>query len=322
MMGSRYPNNPWRRSRTLGTCWLLLASSLFAVSGMAQNHAVVVSGLGGEAVYAESFKASGDALAQALQSLDTQDDLVVHLHEAATRQDILDAIDSVASKMKSGDASTFTLILIGHGTADSRSWKFNVSGPDLTTEDMVAALNGVPAQQQLVVLAASASGAALEALAQPQRVVVTATKSGGEVNAVRFPEYLAAAVSSSQADYDRNEILTIGEAFRFAQSRTAEFYEQQKLLASEHARLKGDNASGIALALLGSLKEASDDPVVASLLEQRLTLEEQFKQLKAAKDDMPVAGYYGELETLLIAIAQLQQSIDAETGWSEKDADS
>ena len=301
---------------------VLMSASLVSVPAIAQHHALVVSGLGGESAYADSFKATGEAIAQALQSLDTEDDLIVHLYDSPTRELVLATIESAAVRMEAETSATFILVLVGHGTADSSTWKFNISGPDLTTEDLIAALNAVPAQQQLVILAASASGATLEALSQPQRVVVTATKSGGEANAVRFPEFLAEAVSSSQADYDRNEILTIAEAFRFAQSRTADYYEQQKLLASEHARLRGDNASSMPLALLGSLKEANDDPAVAQLLEQRLALEKQFKQLRSYKAEMSVATYYSELETLLIAIAKLQQSIDATTGWSENDAES
>jgi len=301
---------------------MVVSASLVALPVMAQNHALVVSGLGGESAYTDSFNATGEAIAQALQSLDTADDLVVHLYDSPTRELVLAAIDSAAVRMEADTAATYTLVLVGHGTADSTTWKFNIAGPDLTTEDLIAALNAVPSQRQLVIVAASASGATLEALSQPQRVVVTATKSGGEANAVRFPEFLAEAVKNSQADYDRNEILTVAEAFRFAQSRTADYYEQQKLLASEHARLNGENASSMPLALLGSLKEANDDPAVAQLLEQRLALEEQFIQLKNSKEERAVATYYSELETLLIAIARLQQSIDATTGWSENDAES
>ena len=216
----------------------------------------------------------------------------------------------------------FALVLTGHGNADKQGWRFNVAGPDLTSDDLIAALNAVPVQQQLVVLAASASGAALDSLSQLGRVLVTATKSGGEINAVRFPGFLAQAMQSEVADYDRNEILTVAEAYRFAEARTREYYEQQKLLASEHPRLRGDEADNIAIALLGSLQDANDDPVVASLLDERLTLEQRFKALRVRKPDMPVDEYYDELETLLLSIARLQQSIDEATGWSETDGNS
>ena len=315
------PGTDLYRCRSLAVCLFVLALVPWR-SSLAETHAVIVSGLGGEAVYSDSFRDVATASTRALETLDKGADRIVQLDDTATREDILEAIQARADAMSYDRPGTFVLILIGHGTTDSTTWRFNVAGPDLTTEDIVAALNKVPASRQLVILAASASGAALAALAQPQRVVVTATKSGGEVNAVRFPGYLADALDSIEADYDRNEILTIAEAFRFANARTEEYYEQQKLLASEHARLVGDLASDIPVALLGSLRQAQDDPVVTALLDERLGLEQQFKMLTARKAQMPVTAYYDELELLLLEIARLQQSIDAQTGWSEADAES
>ena len=243
---------------------------------------------------------------------------------------MLDAIQVQTERMQadldsgefSNSEAVFVLIMTGHGNADAQGWRFNVSGPDVTSDDLIAALNTVPAARQLVVLAASASGAALEPLSQLGRVLVTATKSGGEINLVRFHEYLAEALQSDVADYDRNEILTIAEAYRFADARTREYYEQQKLLASEHSRLRGEQADQIAVSLLGSLQDAKDDPAVAALLEERLGLEQSFKTLRLRKPDMEVLDYYEELETLLLSIARLQQSIDEATGWSERNEDS
>ena len=288
----------------------------------AQTVGLVVSGLGGEEKYSESFGATADAFTSALESLGGTPGSIVKLDESASRESILDSIELLADSLQESVNTVFVLMMVGHGNADSSTWRFNVTGPDLTTEDLVAALNAVPAARQLIVLATSASGATLDTLEQPGRVVVTATKSGGEINAVRFPEYLAEAMSSTVADYDRNEILTIAEAFRFAATRTGEFYDQQKLLASEHSRLRGDDAGDISVALLGSLKRAIDDPVVTALLNDRLLLESEFKRLTQRKADMLTADYYAELETLLISIATLQQTIDTATGWTETDAES
>lgn len=301
---------------------LFMLSLLFAFPVSAQTYAVVVSGLGGESQYTEQFSTAGQVVFDSLQSLDVEDDLIIYLDETATRDTILKAIDDVANRIKPDEPSVFALFFIGHGNADSSGWRFNISGPDLTTEDLVAALNPITASMQLVVLATSASGAALDILSQPQRVVVTATKSGGENNAVKFPEFMAQALGRPDADYDRNEILTIAEVFRFAQSRTVEYYEQEKLLAPEHARLVGGNAVDISVALLGSLKNATDDPAVASLLDERLVLEDSFKQLKRVKDTFTSKDYYAQLEQLLLKIARLQQVIDSATGWSESDAES
>lgn len=306
-------------------CITFVAAMLFPGPGLwAKTYAVVVSGLGGNPEYQASFDQTATAFAEALDTLDRETDLIVTLDAKATRLDIIDAINSHSRLMQeaSDETAAFVLILVGHGTADTQTWRFNNVGPDLTTEDLIAALNAVPTQQQLIVLAASASGATLDTLSQLGRVLVTATKSGGEINAVRFPAFLADAVQSEIADYDRNEILTIAEAYRFAQSRTTDYYEQQNLLASEHSRLRGDNASEMAIALLGSLKNAKDDPVVASLLDERLLLERAFKTLTRRKQEMDIDTYYEDLEQLLLSIARLQQSIDEASGWSDSDAES
>ena len=310
-------------------CTLLLMVSMVSVAH-ARTYGVVVSGLGGTAEYGDAFSTSSQHFADGLSTLDNDPSLIIVLDESATREAVLDAIQTQTDRMQadldsaesSDSEAVFVLIMTGHGNADAQGWRFNVSGPDVTSDDLIAALNLVPAARQLVILAASASGAALEPLSQLGRVLVTATKSGGEVNLVRFHEYLAEALQSDVADYDRNEILTIAEAYRFADARTREYYEQQKLLASEHSRLRGEQADEIAVSLLGSLQDAKDDPVVAALLEERLALEQSFKTLRLRKPDMEVGDYYDELETLLLSIARLQQSIDEATGWSERNEDS
>ena len=313
-----------------GTICLLLLMLLSAPAAHARTYGVVLTGLGGTAEYSEAFSTSSQHFADGLNTLDNDPSLIIVLEESASREALLDAIKMQTERMQadldSGEYSdsdpVFVLIMTGHGNADAQGWRFNVSGPDITSDDLIAALNMVPAARQLVVLAASASGAALEPLSQLGRVLVTATKSGGEVNLSRFHEYLAEALQSDVADYDRNEILTIAEAYRFADARTREYYEQQKLLASEHSRLRGEQADEIAVSLLGSLQDAKDDPVVAALLEERLGLEQAFKTLRLRKSDMEVLDYYDELESLLLSIARLQQSIDEATGWSESNEDS
>ena len=277
---------------------------------------VVVQGLGGTADYAAEFADAAGVVADALVSLDPAGEAVERLDESAGREAILAAIERQGAR----DAGTFVLVLIGHGSVDGDSWKFNVAGPDPDGDDLIGALATVRAPRQLVVLGASASGALLETLAQPGRVVVTATKSGGEINAVRFPGFLAEALDSAAADVDRNEILTVAEAFRFADARTREYYEEADLLASEHPRLLGDEAMSLPLARLGSLRLAGDDPAVLALLDTRLELERRYRELLSRKADLPTDDYYAELETLMLSIAGLQRAIDRASGWSEDDA--
>lgn len=313
--------------RIFASVLLVALSAGFATSASARTYAVVVAGLGGAPEYQESFADTTDSVHNGLLSLGNDPSLVIRLDESATREDILAAIEQqsqrIASDIEQNEVQpVFALMMVGHGNADNSGWRFNIAGPDITSDDLIAALNQVQASKQLVVLASSASGAVLESMSQLGRVLVTATKSGGEINAVRFHEYLGEALADDVADFDRNEILTIAEAYRFAESRTREYYEQQSLLASEHSRISGEEADDIALALLGSLRDARDNPAVATLLDERLVLEQTFHSLKSRKADMEVEEYYNELETLLLSIARLQQTIDETSGWSDRDSES
>lgn len=295
----------------------LLALSISLPLGVrADFSALVVAGLGGNTDYQERFDEDAQLVADALRTLTIEKDNVVLLTgeqvSLAAIQDAFERISGVA-----GDQ--FVLILIGHGTSDGRTYRFNIPGPDLTTQELVAGLTMVNSSQQAVVVATSASGELLDILSQPSRVVLTATKSAGEINAVKYSEYLAEALSSNSADIDRNEILTMAEAFRYATEQTAKFYESRKLFASEHARISGDTAKDIPLAYLGGLAKALQNPEVAQLLDQRLELELEFHALKATKGDLIRSDYYGQLEELLVKIALLQQKIDRATGWETTD---
>ena len=148
----RFKRASLRIARVLPAYLFAPALVLFVASANAQTHAVVVSGLGGESQYTEQFSKSGRSVYDALQTLDVDDNLVVYLDESATREDILQTIKNVATRIQADVPAVFALFLIGHGNADSEGWRFNVKGPDFTTEDLVAALNPIASSQQLIVL--------------------------------------------------------------------------------------------------------------------------------------------------------------------------
>jgi len=287
---------------------------LLCQSAYAKTTAIVVTGIGGNEEYAEQFLAHGNTIVEALRSVaDNNSDIELLSGLQANRDAILERIEYHASL--SGDV--FMLFLIGHGTVDAETWRFNIPGPDVTTSDLVSSLAVVTAPKQLVVAATSASGAILDVLSQPGRHVVTATKSGGQVNAVRFPEYLAVAMESSVADVDRNELLTLAEVWRYSNEQTQNYYKDKKLIAAEQARINSDAPNDITLARLGALKHAKDNPVVAALLDERLILEAEFASLKSKKPTMDTQAFYAALEPLLVSIAKLQQKIDLATGWGD-----
>ena len=96
------------------------------------------------------------------------------------------------------------LVLIGHGTFDGRTARFNLRGPDVASDELAAWLK--PARRPLVIVnGASASAPFLKPLTGTDRVILTATKSGTEQNATRFGGFLAEAIADPAADLDHPE---------------------------------------------------------------------------------------------------------------------
>ena len=186
-----------------------------------------------------------------------------------------------------------------------------------------------------VVNCSSASAPFINRLSGPRRVVVTATKSGYELNYSRFGGYLAEAISDRKIDIDKDAQISLLEAFLAASARTAEFYEQEARLATEHA-LIDDNGDGLGtpaewfrgtravrrakdgasldgtrarqLHLIRSPAEQSLAPDVRA---RRDELERAVALLRDGKpEDADEDAYYAELETLLVELARLYASLE------------
>ena len=78
---------------------------------------------------------------------------------------------------------------------------------------------------------------------EKDRVVITATKSGTEKNAVVFTRYWIDGLRDPSADTDKDGKTSALESFRYADRKTVEYFESQKLLATEHALLVDNGAS-------------------------------------------------------------------------------
>lgn len=222
------------------------------------------------------------------------------------------------------------IVLLGHGTYDRRTAKFNLRGPDLATEDLVAALARF--RRPLVILnCTSASGPWLPALKGPDRYVVTATRSGDESNFARFGDHLSQAVLGGEADLDKDGQVSLLEAYLTAARRTAAFYEQEGRLATEHSLLD-DNADGRgtpadwysglrpvrkpadglldgpAAARLHLVPSAAERALPAHLRARRDLLEQLIARLRTEKNRLDPDLYYVQLELLALALARLPHS--------------
>jgi hypothetical protein len=304
---------------------LRLIAGLLVMAGMAPSATwyVTVSGLGGEPDYEQRFAGWASDIDKVLRggSPETR----VETLTAAPRDKIKSVLEKIAREAKPEDA--LVLMLIGHGTFDSYEYKINLPGPDLSAGELAGLLDRIPAGRQLVVNMTSASGGSLKALSKPNRVLICATKSGTEKNATVFARYWAEALRDPAADTDKNETISALEAFRYADRKTAGFYESQKRLATEHAVLEdtgmsegarapstengeGRLAAAFPLLRLGSAAAAARDPAKLKLLARKEELEQQIDRLKYQKAALDPAEYRKQLAALLLELARTQEELD------------
>ena len=221
--------------------------------------------------------------------------------------------------------------MIGHGTYDGKSAKFNLRGPDLSASALAEWLKNHE-RPLAIINCASSSGPFVAALSGPNRTIATATRSGFEQNFTRLGGHLAAAITAPTADLDKDQQVSLLEAFLTAANRTAEFYKAVGRLATEHP-LIDDNADGRGtppdwfrgirvtkqpegnavpdglrahqMHLILSEAEKTLSPETRT---RRNALELQLAKVRTQKSVLEEDEYYEKLEPLLLQLARLYQS--------------
>ena len=226
-----------------------------------------------------------------------------------SREAVLERLGGLQQELDASDQ--FVLVLLGHGSYDDVEYKFNLPGPDLTGEDIVAALDALPAGTQVLVNTSSASGAMAEMAPADGRIIILATRSGVERHATRFGGYFAAALSDGAADTDKNSRISVAEAFRYAERQVTDYYERNDQLATEHPVIDGGPADRVALARLGGARPAVADSALAELVAERAALNAEIEALRLARDGMPASDYQSALLDRMLELARLEDAIEA-----------
>jgi hypothetical protein len=310
-------------SRILQFALALVILCALAEQVRAATFYVIVSGLGGEPDYEQRFTAAAKDLDRIFKAEGPTAHVYTLTGAQATEAQLKGTLNSVAHDAKADD--DFAVILIGHGSFDGVDYKFNLVGPDVTASELAEMCNRVASRRQLVVDTTSASGGAIQALERPGRAVIAATKSGTEKNATVFARFWVEAFQDASADTDKSDSISAMEAFAYATKKTAEFYDSQKRLATEHAvfddvgsgepvRVSGDRQgmfmSSFTLLRLGTNQRAANDPAKRELLEQKDSLEQKIDTLKYQKAAMDQADYKKQLTDALVELAKVQGELD------------
>lgn len=330
----------WRGAALL----LLAAFSLLPSAIRAQSHVLIISGLGGEAKYTQSFAELSSRLATALHTRYAVPDSDVvwlgedtvskapHFNGVSTKVNVARVVQRFAARAR--PAAQVVFVLIGHGAGEGAESRISIPGPDVTATDMLKYFAKFPTQRIAFLDLTSASGDMIGVLSGPNRVLITATKTALERNESVFARFFVDALTKDGADADKDGRVSLLEAFRYAATETKRLYDNASKMQTEHAQLDDDGdkvgtaeptgTSGDGMLARRFFLDAgryvarasSNDPRVAALYSERFALEEQIDSLRGRKKSMTPEAYDDELERLLVPLARKSKELRALEGRS------
>ena len=287
---------------------LSVALSALSFNAQAALYVTIVQGLGGEPAFEENFHEQSQTIAEASASLTDSENITLFSGTDATRENLLAHFSELSAGMNEDDRAA--IYLIGHGSFDGEEYKFNIPGLDITTDDILGIMNAFPGQNHFLLNTSSTSGALLEPLQNENRILVTATRNGNEKNATFFGKYFVEALSSEDADLNKNNSISIEEAFSYAQRQVEEYFESQGQLATEHAEISGDGAAQFTLARINPVVISTENPRITELQEQSLEVDRQIESLQLRRGEMSNAEYIEQLQALILQSARINEEID------------
>ena len=296
---------------------------------------LIVAGAPGAPEYEERFRRWADRWEAAAASAMAETTRIGD--DDGTDPDDREQIRSWLARASTSSGGPLWIVLIGHGTFDGSESKFNLRGPDLAAIDLAEWL--APITRPVAVIdCSSSSGPFINALSGEGRVIVTATKSGDEQNYSRFGQYLADAIAAPEADLDKDDQVSLLEAFLVAGGRVEEFYRSESRLATEHALLD-DNGDGLGTpadwfrgvrAIRRAEDGASPDGIRAhqfhlvpsdrersmssDAIRRRDEIERSLAALRDRKEELGDIEYYSRLEPLMIELARLYREVETRDG--------
>ena len=315
---------------------------------LGRSHLVVIVGAAGGDVYQQVFHNWAVQLIDAaVDELGLTPEQVTYLGEnpeldpekmagQSSRENVEHTFTRLASE--TGPDDQIFVVLIGHGSGEGERSRFNIPGRDITAVEYDAMLDLFVTQKIGFVNTASASGDFTTVLSGPNRVIVTATRDGRQYNQTVFPRFFVEAFAQDVADLDKDERVSLLEAYTYASREVKRFYEDDGRMLTETSQLEdsgdgegsyeplpGETDGALARRMfldnpMSTLNTAAglttDDPQLRALYVDQRGLREQIEGLKLLKSSMDPELYDTELEKLLISMARTDQEIRARgVGW-------
>lgn len=311
--------------------WLFFGTVSPALA--ADRYALLITGATGGEEYALKYQSWRSRLATLLRArFDYPDDHIITLAEheergvrASTRDNVRAALDDLQRRARPDDI--VFILLMGHGTTGGADEaKFNLVGPDLSAGEWADLLEPI-AGRIIFVNSASGSFPFLQPLSRRGRIVITATASAMQEYETVFPELFIEAFGNPAADADKNDRVSIWEAFVYGTAGVRRWFDERGQLPTERALLddtgdgagrEADEGKGTDGAIAQVTYLSPDAPIAApadsemgALMRRRADIQAQVDLLRARKPNLPEAEYQSELERLLVELARLDRDIRA-----------
>jgi hypothetical protein len=322
---------------------VLAVLATIATPSGAATHLLVISGLGGEESFSKSFHEWSTSLIDSAVASGVPEANVVYLAEDPARD--AERIDGAARKetiestlLKMGESAgtggELWIVIFGHGSARGDEATINLPGPDLSGSELAAMIERLPVERVAIANASSASADFVERLSGPGRAIVTATRSISERHAPTFGGFFSEGFKDQRADVDKDERVSLLEAFDYARIAVARAFEEDGRMATEHPMLddNGDRkgslepkATGDADGLLASRlflgsesTPGASSPELDQLRAKKNELEGRIAELRAQRSGHEEEVYLRELEALLLDLARTNAEIERLAGTGEK----
>ena len=241
---------------------IILALCLISTTTFAANHVLIIGGVAGEKSFYDAFWGATSRFHQLLtDEYGYSPDQITFLFEdigdtdqsghgalelvdaESNREQVLAAFDQLVKTVQPSDR--FLLFMLGHASRTGRgSAKFNLRGRDITEVEYVTLINSIPAENQILIFGFPYSGRLVSQLSAPGRIILTSSSPNeGYSLQAGFGDVFVDAFSTADNDINIDGDISLLEAFFSLQTRTKEWYENNRTIQSEHPHLD-DNGDG------------------------------------------------------------------------------
>lgn len=176
---------------------------------------------------------------------DEQDSGLPACRGPATRETLADEIGAFREQLGRNDE--LWVIVVGHAHPLRRTAQLNLPGPDITADEFGQWFAELDCRRSVFFITTPLSGYFLKPLSNEDRIVISATEADFEVNETLFHSSLADVLESfpegDAHDVDQDGMHSLLDLYLAVAVHVARRYEQDDLLATEHAQLD-DNGDG------------------------------------------------------------------------------